>query len=274
MNSFPYVLMRGGGDLGSGVVLRLVRCGIPVVVAELAQPLSVRRLVSFSEAVYTGQILIEDIPGQLCDPEDDILSVARAGLVPVLVDPDGLFPYRIAPLIRVDARMRKAPPEPLTDRYPLEIGLGPGFTAGADCDAVIETNRGPNLGRVFWQGGVEADTGVPEQVYQFRSERVLRAPCGGVLQVFHTIGEHVDKGEVIARIAGIDLVAPFDGVLRGMLRDGMPVTAGVKLGDLDPRDNPAICSRVSEKSLAIGGGVLEAILTRPEIRTALYGGGG
>jgi xanthine dehydrogenase accessory factor len=270
MKSIPYVLMRGGGDLGSGVVLRLVRCGIPVVVAELEKPLSVRRTVCFSEAVYAREILIEGLRGVRASLEDDVLAMTAAGVVPVVVDPAGELGRRLPPLIRVDARMRKTPPEPLLARCPLEIGLGPGFTAGFDCDAVIETNRGPNLGRVFWQGSVEADTGVPEQVFQFRSERVLRAPCTGTLQVLRTIGVHVDQGEVIARVNGSELRAPFDGVVRGMLPDGMEVQSGVKIGDLDPRDNATLCTHVSEKSLAIGGGVLEAMLTRPEIRARLY----
>lgn len=262
--------MRGGGDLGSGVVIRLVRCGIRVVVTELEKPLSVRRTVCFSEAVYEGGILIEGVRGVSVSMTDDLSILAAAGVVPVVIDPAGELSRLLPPLIRVDARMRKSAPEPTLDRCPLEIGLGPGFTAGLDCDAVIETNRGPNLGRVFWQGSVESDTGVPEQVFQFRSERVLRAPRAGQLQVLRTIGEHVDRGQVIASVAGVELIAPFDGILRGMLRDGMEVQAGIKIGDLDPRDNPNLCSHVSEKSLAIGGGVLEAILTRPEIRARLF----
>jgi xanthine dehydrogenase accessory factor len=274
MTPFPYVLMRGGGDLGSGVVLRLVHSGLPVVITELAQPLSVRRLVSFSEAVYDGEILIEDIRGRRCGLDEDVLALAATGVVPVVIDPDGDLPARLPPLIRVDARMRKAPPEPQLQQAVLEIGLGPGFTAGFDCDAVVETNRGPNLGRVIWQGGSESDTGIPEQVQQYRSERVLRAPRNGRLEVMHTICEQVRRGTVLARVDGLAVEAPFDGVLRGMLRDGMTVTAGVKIGDLDPRDNPTLCTRVSEKALAIGGGVLEAILSLPEIRARLYSGAG
>lgn len=265
-----YVLLRGGGDLGSGVALRLVRCGIPVVITELPQPLSVRRKVSFSEAIWDGEIVIEGVRGFRTDIHQDIISSALQGDLPVLVDPTGTLLKRIPPQVIVDARMCKFRAEKLSGEIPLVIGLGPGFTAGENCDAVIETNRGPNLGRVFWQGPAEEDTGLPERVWQYRAERVLRAPASGEFEALHEIGDRVTGGTPVARVTGVDIPAPFDGVIRGLLRNGMRVEKGVKVGDLDPRNDPGLCTRVSDKSLSIGGGVLEAILSRPKIRRCLY----
>lgn len=272
MDVFPYVLIRGGGDLGSGVALRLVHCRFPVVISELPTPLGVRRRVCFSEAVYENHFTIEDVDSVRVPPSDDVFTIAASGRVPVLVDPDVAFALQHPPLVWVDARMRKSPPETGLNSAPLMIGLGPGFTAGLNCHAVIETNRGPRLGRVIWQGTSEPDTGVPEKVWQYREERVLRAPVDGRLEILRTIGDQVKAGEPLASVAGQVLPAPFGGVIRGMLRSGAVVQRGLKIGDVDPRNDPALCDLVSDKALAIAGGVLEAILTRPDISAKLFPG--
>jgi xanthine dehydrogenase accessory factor len=152
----------------------------------------------------------------------------------------------------------------------LYIGLGPGFTAGVNCHAVVETNRGHRMGRVIWQGSAEADTGLPEQIAGQQAERVLRAPADGVLVNHFEIGAHVDGGQAVAEVAGKQVTAPFSGVLRGILYPGLKVYQGQKIGDLDPRDDPRLCALVSDKALAVGGGVLEAILTRPDLRLILW----
>jgi len=263
------IAIRGGGDLGSGVAIRLKRAGFPVVITELAQPLCVRRLVCFSQAITSGEVTVEGIRAVYCEDAGQIRSILASGAIPVLVDPDATILQSINPLIWVDARMTKQPPETSLDAAPFIIGLGPGFIAGVDCHAVIETNRGHRMGRVFWEGSTEPNTGMPEKVKDFRVERVLYAPTEGVLHLHKQICDHIRIGEVLFDVDGVEVIAPFDGVLRGMLPSGQSVHAGLKVGDLDPRGDTTLCRLVSDKALAVGGGVLEAILATPQIREAL-----
>ena len=254
------ILLRGGGDLASGVALRLNHAGFQVVITELPRPLAVRRLVSFSEAVYDGQITVEDVTARLVT-EDQLQAAFEADEIPVLVDPNADILNPLAFYAVVDARLIKSPPQPLPTSVPLHIGLGPGFHAGRDCHAVIETCRGHTLGRVYWTGTTSPDSGRPDG----DPRRVLRTPSNGILILHVKVGEHVEEGELIAEIkskeAYTQIHSPFTGILRGLLRDGMDVTCGLKLGDVDMRDDPSLCRLVSDKALAVGGGVLEALLT-------------
>jgi xanthine dehydrogenase accessory factor len=255
------VLVRGGGDLASGTIARLQRAGWQVVVAELAQPLAVRRYVSFAQAIYSGEISIEEITALHVSSMGEIEAAFARRAVPVIVDPPAAIRGEFAPDVIIDGRMRKLPSELALDAAPLIIGLGPGFTAGSDCHAVVETNRGARLGRVFWNGSAQADTGIPERVLEYSGERVLRAPGDGRLVAISDIGKQVQQGEAIARIGDDLLCAPFSGVIRGLLQDGLDVRKGMKVGDIDPRGDESLCWMISEKALAVGGGVLEAILT-------------
>jgi xanthine dehydrogenase accessory factor len=273
------VLIRGGGDLASGVALRLYRAGLRVVITEMPQPLAVRRLVSFAEAVYSGETNVEGVAGRrVSDPTDtlSVLQVLAKGKIPVLVDPQGEAIQALHPHVVVDGRMTKRRAELIPIAIKLIIGLGPGFIAGENCHAVVETNRGHMLGRVIWQGAPEPNTGLPEAVGDRRFERVLRAAAAGVLKPIVEIGDHLEPGQLIAEVVPEDggeaqpVLAPFKGVLRGLLHPGLPVQPGLKIGDVDPRDDPSFCSLVSDKSLAVGGGVLEAILSRPELRPQLW----
>jgi xanthine dehydrogenase accessory factor len=267
------ILIRGGGDLASGVALRLIHAGLRIVITELPQPLAVRRTVAFAEAIYSGEVTIEGITGRaIKDPTDTlrILNVLGKQQIPVLEDPRCTSAQFLHPTVIVDARMTKRSPEPIGYEPLLYIGLGPGFSAGQNCQVVVETQRGHTLGRVYWQGGCEPDTGKPDPVQGRQGERVLRAPADGEFVAHVQLCEHIDAGGLIAEVAGKPIVAAFDGILRGLLHPGLPVTTGLKVGDLDPRDNPAICSLVSDKALAVGGGVLEAILQKPEVRTTLW----
>jgi xanthine dehydrogenase accessory factor len=260
-----FILIRGGGDLASGVALRLHHAGFHVVISELPNPLAVRRLVSFSEAVYAGQITVEGLTGRRAESPAEAFDLARQGLIPVLVDPEtvilkqGHFPALI------DARLLKRAADTDISSAPLVVGLGPGFTVGENCHAVIETNRGYTLGRVYWTGSASADTGLPEG----DPRRVLRAPTDGILTGYAQISEHVEGGQLIAEVGGEKVIAPFKGVLRGLIRPGVTIPKGMKIGDIDQRDDPAYCFMVSDKALSVGGGVLEAILTRSEIRSQL-----
>jgi xanthine dehydrogenase accessory factor len=271
--NFPFILIRGGGDLASGVALRLRRVGINILISETAQPLAVRRLVSFAEAVYRGTFSVEGITARLVQHIEDIEPVLLQRDIPVLIDPNCekiLSDPLISPIAIIDARMTKRVPEMRMDAAPLVIGLGPGFKAGENCHAAIETNRGHFLGRVIWDGTPEADTGIPGAVARHQDDRVLRAPVDGVFKSQVEIGNLVRKGQLIAVVEDQLIVAPFDGFLRGLLHDGLRVHGGLKVGDIDPRQDVRFATLVSEKSLAIGGGVLEALLTRTEIRRRLW----
>jgi xanthine dehydrogenase accessory factor len=267
------ILVRGGGDLASGVALRLYRSGFKVVITELPKPLAVRRLASFSDAIYSGEITIEGVVGRRVSEIDDplrILQLLSKGRIPVLIDPEGKSIQSVHPSVIVDARMLKAAPEALRHNAKLYLGLGPGFIGGANCHAAIETQRGPWLGRVIWEGPTLPDSGVPEAVGAKQSERALYSPVDGTLLPNKAIADLVQEGETIAEINNHKIDAPFTGILRGLIHPDVQIKQGMKIGDLDPRNDPQLCSHVSDKSLAIGGGVLEAILAKPELRPHLW----
>ncbi len=263
------VVIRGGGDLGSGVGLRLQRAGAQVLVCELPQPLVVRRYVSFAEAVFSGETLVEEVPARLCREREEVLGLLETNKVAVLVDPFAECLNWIETDVLVDCRLRKAPPDLGIDAANLVVGLGPGFIAGVNCHAVVETKRGATLGRVYWHGTSEADTRIPEGVNGFVEERVLRAPQAGAFKSAVHICDFVNRGQVVGQVGDSLILAAFDGVVRGLVADGLMVEAGMKVGDIDPRSDPRLCSLVSDKALAVGGGVLEAILAKPEMRRRL-----
>jgi xanthine dehydrogenase accessory factor len=258
-------VVRGGGDLATGVVHRLHHAGFPVVVLELDQPRVVRRMVSVAQAIYDGAITIDRLNALHYDSFAAAV-IARSGDIPVVTDPDGDSLSTLQSPILIDARMCKQPLDTKIDSAQFVVGLGPGFVAGVHCHAVIETNRGHDLGRVIWKGAAQADTGKPESVMGFEGDRVLRAPTAGVLRAQKEIGDLVRKDEVIATVDGQKIIAPFDGALRGLIHDGIVVTADEKVGDLDPRCEPRYCFTISDKSLAIGGGVVEAVLSSGVLR--------
>jgi xanthine dehydrogenase accessory factor len=253
------VVVRGGGDLGSGVALRLWRAGFTIAVLESNAPVAVRRTVSLCEAVYDGEASVEELQGVLVTSALEMPTVWSRGFVPVLVDPQARSVGELSPVALVDAILAKRNIGTSISMAPLTIGLGPGFTAGGDVTAVVETNRGPHLGRVLWHGGAEPNTHHPAPVSGYAEERVLRSPSDGPLKVLRDIGSLVEPGDVLASVAGEPIAAPFRGMVRGMARPGLVVGQGMKVGDLDPRLDPGLCSLVSDKSLAIAGGVLEAI---------------
>lgn len=260
------ILIRGGGDLASGVALRLHRAGWDVLICELPAPLTVRRLVSFSEAVYANRCRVEEVDGvRVSNPVETLAELSR-GNIPVIVDPGARAMEWFAPDVLIDGRMLKTAPELAHPAAMLSIGLGPGFVAGGNCHAVIETKRGPFLGRVIWNGSAEPDSGLPEKVASFTGERVLRADADGIFISAASIGTHVDAGDVIGWIGASAVRAPFSGVIRGLVHDGLTVSQKLKIGDVDPRDDPLISRLVSDKSLAIGGAVLEAILSFGPLR--------
>lgn len=252
------VLLRGGGDLATGVAWRLHKAGFPVGVCELPEPMTVRRTVAVSTALSEGSIDVEGLIGRRVPSTTDIPAVAAEGEVPVAVSPT--LPH-LGQSVVVDARMAKEPLDTTRDDAPLVVALGPGFDAGANCHAVVETARGHHLGRVIWEGAAEADTGIPGDVGGRSADRVLRAPVDGDARWQRTIGDRVELGALIGHVGDDEIRAPFDGVVRGLIADGTMVASQTKIGDIDPRADPGACRRISDKALAVGGGAVEAVLT-------------
>jgi len=263
------VLIRGAGDLASGIALRLHRVGVNIAMTELAQPLAVRRTVSFATAIEEGMFAVEEVTAMRIKDPSDLLSIFNClatRKIPVLIDPDCRAAEYLHPLVIVDARMTKHPPEPVQHDALLYVGLGPGFNAPANCHAIVETERGHAMGRVIWDGTAHEDSTQPDG----DARRVLRAPATGPLESTARIGQHFDAGELVASVGSHQIVAPFSGTLRGLLRPGLVAKKDMKVGDIDARDDPALCALVSDKALAVGGGVLEAMLTRAEVRAKLW----
>ncbi len=254
------VIIRGGGDLATGVAYRLHKAGFPLIVLELEKPMVIRRRVALATAVLEGSITIEDIRGQLAHSLDEALDLSQTNTVPVLIAPTLTIPHSSFSIL-VDARIAKRNIDTTIDQAPLVIGMGPGFTAGADCHAVIETMRGHNLGRVIWQGSALPNTGTPGIVAGKGAERVLRAPVDGVVNWRLAIGDYVELDTVIGDVNGVPVTAPFAGVIRGLIAPGLSVSAQMKIGDVDARGTPENCFTISDKALAMGGAALEAILS-------------
>ena len=258
----PLALVKGAGDLATGVSLRLHRAGFSVVMTEIALPTPVRRTVAFAEAVYDGSAVVEDSEAVLAEGKEDVRVALAEGKLPVLVDPEAICRVWLNPDVLVDAIIAKRNLGTSLGDAPAVVALGPGFVAGRDCHAVVETMRGHTLGRVIWEGEALPNTGVPGEVGGKAAERVLRAPGTGVFRAVAEIGDMVTSGQVVGYVGDLPLMSSIDGVLRGLLRSGLEVTPGFKTGDVDPRAARNHCFTVSDKALAIGGGVLEAACVR------------
>ncbi len=254
------VLIRGAGDLASGVALRLRHSGFSVVMTELAHPTTIRRTVAFSDAVIQGSARVEDVEARLAPDAEAAFAMLGEGVLPVLADPEAACRERLRPDALVDAILAKRNLGTAITDAPIVVGVGPGFTAGEDCHAVVETMRGHTLGRVYYEGSTLPNTAVPGLIGGFTGERVLRAPADGVFTGARRIGDTVEAGEIAGWVDGVPMRCTIGGVLRGLLQDGVPVKKGLKAGDVDPRGRPDYCLTASDKALAVGGGVLEAIL--------------
>ena len=253
------IIIRGGGDLATGVAVRLFRAGFPVMILEVEHPTVIRLPVSFARTVYKGKAVVEEIEAVLVSSWEKAEDIIKKGKIPVLIDPKGNCIEKLSPTILVDAILAKRNLGTRIDQAPLVIGLGPGFTAGEDVDVVVETMRGHNLGRVYYQGQAAPDTGVPGEVGGESKRRLLRAPAEGKIIPLHKIGDLVRAGEAIAEVEGVPLKAEISGVLRGLIYPESWVTKGMKVGDIDPRGTREYCFTVSDKARSIGGAVLEAI---------------
>lgn len=256
------VLIRGAGDLATGIAWRLWQAHFDIVMTDLPQPTAIRRTVAFSTALENIEMTVEGVTAVACATPNQVLEAFKRRRVAVLPDPDCKLALQLRPDVVVDAILAKHNLGTRVDDAPLVIGVGPGFCAGQDCHYVIETQRGHDLGRVIEEGTAAPNSGIPGNIGGYTSERILRAPAAGVFRPLASIGDLVQAGQTVAEVNGIPLTAPIAGMVRGMLAGGVEVTPGFKCGDVDPRGEKASYTTISDKARAIGGGVLEAILRR------------
>ncbi len=255
------IVIKGAGDIASGIALRLWRAGLRPVMTDLPSPSSIRRTVSFSEAVRLGETRVEDVAARRAESPAQALELLREGILPVLADPEAACVRELRPEVVVDAILAKVNTGTAITDAPAVIAVGPGFTAGADCHAVVETKRGHTLGRVILSGSAIPNTGVPGLIGGYAAERVMRSANAGAFRCVRAIGDEVEAGETVAFVGETPLRAAIPGILRGLLPEGFEVPrAGFKCADVDPRGVRSHCFSASDKALAVGGGVLEALL--------------
>ncbi|MCX7919887.1 MAG: selenium-dependent molybdenum cofactor biosynthesis protein YqeB [bacterium] len=282
------IVIKGGGDIGTGVAHRLFQAGFPVIVIDLPQPTAVRRTVSFCEAIYQGEIEVEHVIARLFPSKHRcgvfanklknnssvelltlITYLEQHEFVPVIIDPDasGKIVTQIIAILRekytrivlIDAILAKRNLGTKRSDANLVIGLGPGFIAGIDTHCVIETKRGPNLGKIITTGTTEPNTGIPAPILGITEQRVIRAPTYGMFSAQAQIGQLVQQGDILGNINGVNVYAPISGLLRGLIHSGLIVDRGMKLGDIDPRGEAVSIFQISDRARTIGDGVLRAI---------------
>lgn len=254
------VLIKGAGDLATGVAHRLHRAGLALVMTETERPTAVRRTVAFSQCVYDGSATVEGITAQRVETLQDVSAVLERGEIPVLVDPAAAIRTLLPFDALVDAILAKKNLGTRMDDARIVLALGPGFEAGTDCHGVVETMRGHDMGRLLLTGAAIPNTGVPGDVGGYTTQRIIRATADGVFSPLAEIGQTVAQGEQVAEVGGVPVYAQMGGTVRGMLPAGLIVTKGMKSGDIDPRCSPRHCVTISDKARAIGGGVLEGLL--------------
>lgn len=254
------VILRGGGDIATGIAHRLHRSGFKVLILDIEKPTMVRRTVSFATAIFEGQYTVDGVKAVCVNNVNEINKVWKDKGIPVIIDNNLSILDEIKADILVDAILAKKNLGTKKDMAPITIGVGPGFSAGMDVDLVVETCRGHDLGKVIHSGNAIANTGIPGVIAGYGKERVLRAPCDGEINNILEIGAVVKKEDTVACVDGQPVKATLDGVLRGLIMDGLHVEKSLKIGDIDPRGNVDHCFSISDKARAVGGGVLEAIL--------------
>ena len=255
-----FALIKGAGDLASGIALRLWHSGFDVVMTDLEHPTSIRRCVSFSQAIENRRCDIEDVSAQRAENITHAKELLKRNILPVFADPDCNCRNELNPDVLIDAILAKRNLGTKITDASIVIGVGPGFEAGVDCHAVVETMRGHTLGRVIYKGCALENTNIPGLIGGFAGERVLRAPDDGIFRGSRKIGDFVNAGDIVGYVGEKPMKCTIGGILRGLLSDGVETYKGMKAGDVDPRGEKDYCFTVSDKALAIGGGVLEAIL--------------
>jgi xanthine dehydrogenase accessory factor len=254
------IIIKGAGEMASGVAHRLYMAGMrSIVMTEIPEPLSVRRMVSFCEAIFEGNMEVEGVRAEYVQRIEDVRAAWAKHDMAVIVDPQWQSVGLLKPHVVIDAIMVKRNAGTRKDEAPLVIGVGPGFTAGDDVHIVVESNRGHDLGRALYEGAAEAYTGIPGQTMTYAKERVLRAPVAGRVKHVRVLGDKVKTGDLVLTVDNAPLPAPIDGILRGLIRE-ISVSRDEKVGDIDPRGKVEYCHTISDKARSIGGGVLEAIM--------------
>ena len=253
------IVIKGAGDLATGIGWRLKRAGYEVWMTDLSIPTAVRRTVSFSRAIYENEVIIEGISARYVKNMEDGIKAVEEGYIPVLVDPEARIIDELLPEVVVDAIIAKKNLGTGILDAPLVIGVGPGFSAGTDCHKVIETKRGHDLGKVIDHGSAAPNTGIPGDIGGYTVERIIRASADGEFIPKVSIGDVVEKGQIVACSGGVPVYAQMSGMVRGMLQEGVHVISGMKAGDIDARCEITHCFTISDKARAIGGGVLEAV---------------
>ena len=254
------VLIKGAGDLATGIAYRLKKSGFDIVMTEIHKPTTVRRTVAFSQAVFDNEIVIEGIKGVKVNNINEIYEEIREGNIPIIIDENAEIIKELRPDVVVDAIIAKKNLGTSIEDAPIVIGVGPGFEAKVDCHLVVETKRGHYLGKVIEEGSAIPNTGVPGNIGGYTKERIIRASSNGKIKPVVAIGDFVKKRDIVAYIDGIEVLAEMDGIVRGMLQEGIEVFKGMKSGDIDPRCEKDNCFTISDKARSIGGGVLEAIM--------------
>ncbi len=257
------IIIKGAGELATGVACRLYRANFRrILMLEITAPLAVRRRVSFCETIHDKNMMVEGIEAVRVNKDSELLEAWKNGKIAVRVDPKAESLHHDKPAVFIDATLAKRNLGTCISDAPLVIALGPGFVAGKDADVVVETNRGHDLGRLILAGAAEANTGDPGNIGGYTKERIIRSPANGIFIAEKQIGDAVTKGDLIGRVGRTAVIAPLDGMLRGLIRPEISVTTGLKIGDVDPRNEVSYCDTISEKARALGGAVLEAILAR------------
>lgn len=253
------ILIRGAGDLATGIASRLYGAGHKLLMTEIEVPLTVRRTVALSRAVYEGRAQVEEMLGILAAGRTEAEEIMAQGDIAVMVDEEAACREWFQPDVIVDAILAKKNLGTRITDAPFVIAAGPGFTAGKDCNCVVETKRGHTLGNVIWKGSAIPNTGVPGNVAGYTIERLIRAVADGSLEPRVQIGDHVETGDIVALTGGVPVYAQMTGIVRGMLQAGVQVKKDLKIGDIDARAELSHCYTISDKARAIGGGVLEAV---------------
>ncbi|HLQ40443.1 MAG TPA: selenium-dependent molybdenum cofactor biosynthesis protein YqeB [Tetragenococcus sp.] len=255
------VVIRGGGDIATGIIQKMVHAGFKVAVLETDRPLAIRRTVAACNAVYFGEYQVEDLCFEKIQQTNDCQKVWQRGKVPLLIDPNGNSLSELKPTVVVDAILAKKNLGTNRQMAPFTIGLGPGFSAPEDVNVVVETMRGHSLGRLFYKGAALANTGVPGVLGGKSAERVVHSPASGKVQHVRLIGDYVEKGELLFYVGDVPVYSPLDGTLRGEIAEGLVISQGLKCADVDPRSVEEVdCFTISDKARALGGAVLEATL--------------
>lgn len=252
------VLIKGAGDLASGIAYEFWLAGHQVLMTEIEVPLAVRRMVSFSRAVYEREAQVEQAKGVLVQDLEEALAVTGAGRIAVIVDKEAKIREAYGPDILIDGIMAKRNTGTRITDAPVVIGIGPGFTAGIDCRYVIETQRGPSLGAVIREGSAIPNTGIPGEIAGYTIERLIRASASGEIEPKVQIGDLVEQGQEVALTGGVPVYAQMSGIVRGMLQKGVRVEKGLKIGDIDARKKKEYCHTISDKARKIGRGAMEA----------------